>query len=51
MSRINVPGVESATGATADVYAEVRKVAGCVPNLFVALGVPGALVPQVLNRW
>ena len=30
--------VESATGATAEVYAEVKKVAGGVPNLFVALG-------------
>jgi uncharacterized peroxidase-related enzyme len=46
MSRINVPAVESATGATAEVYAEVKKVAGGVPNLFVALG---ALAPQVLK--
>jgi uncharacterized peroxidase-related enzyme len=46
MSRINVPSVESATGATAEVYAEVKKAAGSVPNLFVALG---ALAPQVLK--
>ena len=46
MSRINVPAVESATGATAEVYAEVKKAAGSVPNLFVALG---ALAPQVLK--
>jgi uncharacterized peroxidase-related enzyme len=46
MSRISVPAVESATGATAEVYAEVKKVAGGVPNLFVALG---ALAPQVLK--
>jgi uncharacterized peroxidase-related enzyme len=46
MSRITVPAVESATGATADVYAEVKKAAGSVPNLFVALG---ALAPQVLK--
>ena len=46
MSRINVPAVESATGATAEVYAEVKKVAGGVPNLFVVLG---ALAPQVLK--
>jgi hypothetical protein len=48
MSRINVPAVEFATGATAEVYAEVKKVAGGVPNLFAALG---ALATQVLNRW
>ena len=46
MSRINVPAVESATGATAEVYAEVKKAAGSVPNMFVALG---ALAPQVLK--
>ena len=46
MSRISVPAVESATGATAEVYAEVKKAAGSVPNLFVALG---ALAPQVLK--
>jgi hypothetical protein len=38
MSRINVPAVGSATGAIAEVYAEVKKMAGSVPNLFVALG-------------
>jgi uncharacterized peroxidase-related enzyme len=46
MSRISVPAVESATGATAEVYAEVKKAAGSVPNMFVALG---ALAPQVLK--
>jgi uncharacterized peroxidase-related enzyme len=46
MSRISVPAVESATGATAEVYAEVKKAAGSVPNLFVAVG---ALAPQVLK--
>src|SRR6185437_7079868 len=39
MSRIAVPAIANATGATADVYAQVRKVAGGgVPNLFAALG-------------
>lgn len=38
MSRINVDDVESATGASAQVYAEVKKVVGGVRNLFVALG-------------
>src|SRR5471032_1470987 len=39
MSRITVPNVTSATGATAEVYAQVRKIAGgSVPNLFAAVG-------------
>ncbi|WP_269506442.1 carboxymuconolactone decarboxylase family protein [Burkholderia sp. IMCC1007] len=51
MSRIAIPAVESATGATADVYAQVRKIAGgTVPNLFAAVGhlAPNALA-AVLN--
>lgn len=47
MSRIAIPAIASATGATAEVYAQVRKVAGGgVPNLFAALGhlAPAALV-------
>src|SRR6266404_3650656 len=46
MSRITVPAVESATGATAEVYAQVKKAAGSIPNLFVALG---ALTPEALK--
>ncbi|WP_285424250.1 carboxymuconolactone decarboxylase family protein [Pseudomonas sp. efr-133-TYG-103a] len=47
MSRIAIPAVATATGATADVYAEVRKIAGgTVPNLFAALG---HLVPNTLS--
>ncbi|MEX3984851.1 carboxymuconolactone decarboxylase family protein [Paraburkholderia sp. EG287A] len=39
MSRIAIPAVESATGATADIYAQVKKIAGGrVPNTFAALG-------------
>jgi AhpD family alkylhydroperoxidase len=39
MSRIAIPAIESATGATADIYARVRKIAGGrVPNTYVALG-------------
>lgn len=46
MSRIAIPAVESATGATAEIYARVRKIAGGrVPNTYAALGylVPGPL--------
>jgi uncharacterized peroxidase-related enzyme len=46
MSRINTPAVESASGATAEVYAQIRKVAGKVPNTFAAIG---ALAPAALN--
>jgi AhpD family alkylhydroperoxidase len=39
MSRIQIPAIASATGATAEVYVQVRKVAGGgVPNLFAVLG-------------
>jgi len=39
MSRIAIPAIESATGATADIYAQVKKIAGGrVPNTFAALG-------------
>src|SRR5260370_40717841 len=46
MSSITFPAVESATGATAEVYAQVKKSAGGIPNLFVALG---ALAPEALK--
>ncbi|HEY4146960.1 carboxymuconolactone decarboxylase family protein [Pinirhizobacter sp.] len=39
MSRIDIPAVQSATGATADVYTRVKKLAGGrVPNTYAALG-------------
>ncbi|NID15995.1 carboxymuconolactone decarboxylase family protein [Luteibacter yeojuensis] len=39
MSRTTIPAVDTATGATAEVYATVRKMAGGkVPNMFAALG-------------
>jgi uncharacterized peroxidase-related enzyme len=47
MSRIAIPAITDATGATADVYAQVRKIAGgSVPNLFATLG---HLAPATLN--
>jgi uncharacterized peroxidase-related enzyme len=47
MSRIAIPAIQTATGATAEVYARVRKIAGgSVPNLFAALG---HLAPATLN--
>lgn len=51
MSRIDIPSIQTATGATAEVYAQVRKIAGgTVPNLFAALGhVAPASLAAVLN--
>src|ERR1700735_1574915 len=51
MSRITVPNVTSATGATAEVYAQVRKIAGgSVPTLSAAVGhVAPATLSAVLN--
>jgi len=46
MSRIAIPALADATGATADVYARVKKAAGSVPNTFAAIG---ALRPAALN--
>ncbi len=46
MSRIAIPSIESATGATAEVYAQIKKAAGSVPNTFAAIG---ALGPNALK--
>jgi uncharacterized peroxidase-related enzyme len=41
MSRLSVPSIESATGATAEVYGQIRKAIGSVPNTFAAIGAHG----------
>jgi len=46
MSRINTPAIETATGATAEIYAQIKTTAGKVPNTFAVLG---ALAPAALN--
>jgi uncharacterized peroxidase-related enzyme len=46
MSLISIPAVDKAAGATAEVYARIKKAAGSVPNTFVAIG---ALQPAALN--
>src|ERR1700744_1084131 len=49
MSRITIPTVDSATGATAEVYDQVRKMTGGqVPNLFAAVG---HLAPAALTAY
>jgi uncharacterized peroxidase-related enzyme len=41
MSRIQTSAVEAATGATAELFAQIRKAAGRVPNTFAAIGAHG----------
>lgn len=41
MSRISTPALESATGATAEIYAQIKKAIGNVPNTFAAIGAHG----------
>jgi uncharacterized peroxidase-related enzyme len=41
MSRIATPALEAATGATAEVYAQIKKAVGSVPNTFAAIGAHG----------
>jgi uncharacterized peroxidase-related enzyme len=41
MSRIHTPAIETATGETAEVYTQLKKAIGSVPNTFVAIGAHG----------
>src|SRR5215510_13642897 len=41
MSRLTVPSLESATGATAEIYGQIKKAVGNVPNTFAAIGAYG----------
>ena len=41
MSRIAFPALDTASGATAEVYAQIKKAAGGVPNTFAAIGAHG----------
>ena len=47
MPRISTPAVEPATGATAEVYAQIKKAAGKVPNTYAAIGAHG---PAAANQ-
>jgi uncharacterized peroxidase-related enzyme len=40
-SRIPTPSVDSATGMTAEVFAQIKKAAGKVPNTFASIGAHG----------
>ena len=41
MSRLPVPSLESATGATAEIYGQIEKAIGNVPNTYAAIGAHG----------
>src|SRR5262249_26839509 len=41
MSRLSVPNLDSATGATAEIYGQIKKAVGNVPNTFAAIGAHG----------
>ena len=41
MSRLPTPAVETATGGTAEVYAQIKKAVGKVPNAYAAIGAHG----------
>jgi uncharacterized peroxidase-related enzyme len=45
MSRLPVPAIESATGQSAEIYAQLKKAIGGVPNTYAAIGAhaPAAL--------
>ena len=50
MSRIPTPAVETATGAAAELFAQIKKSAGKVPNTFASIGVHGpAALKAILN--
>jgi uncharacterized peroxidase-related enzyme len=48
MPRIANPAVEAATGATAEVYAQIKKAVGNVPNTFAAIGAHGPAVLKAI---
>jgi uncharacterized peroxidase-related enzyme len=48
MSRIPTPAVESATGATAELFAQIKKAAGKVPNTYAAIGAHGLAALKVM---
>ena len=48
MSRIATPALDTASGATAEVYAQIKKALGAVPNAYAATG---ALIPNALKAY
>lgn len=49
MSGIPTPALETATGATAEVYAQIKKAAVKVPNTFATIGAHAPAAQQVFE--
>jgi uncharacterized peroxidase-related enzyme len=41
MSRIDTPALDTATGASADLFGQIKKAVGSVPNTYAAIGFAG----------
>lgn len=41
MDRIHTPAIDTATGATAEIYGQLKKAIGSVPNTYAAIGAHG----------
>jgi hypothetical protein len=41
MSRLSVPNLESDTGPSGQIYAQIKKAIGSVPNTFAAIATHG----------
>src|SRR5258708_29789968 len=48
MSRLSPPAVDSATGATAELFAQIKKAAGKVPNTYAAIGAHGTAALKIM---
>ena len=48
MTRLATPAIQSATGLTAEVYAQIKKAAGSVPNTFATIGAHGPAALQAV---
>jgi len=46
MSRLSVPNLESDTGASGQIYAQIKKAIGSVPNTFAAIAAHGPAAPK-----
>jgi uncharacterized peroxidase-related enzyme len=50
MSRISTPAVETATGAAVELFAQIKKAMGKVPNAFASIGAHGpSALKAILN--
>lgn len=50
MDRIQTPAIDTATGATAEIYGQLKKSIGSIPNTFAAIGAHGpAALKAVLS--